>query len=34
MIGLLLISLVVGLIGAPDTRGKSLEQITRERYGA
>ena len=33
MIGLLLISLVVGLIGAPDTRGKSLEQITRERYG-
>ena len=34
MIGLLLISLVVGLVGAPDTRGKSLEQITRERYGA
>lgn len=33
MIVLLLISLVVGLIGAPDTRGKSLEQITKERYG-
>ncbi len=33
MIALLLISLVVGVIGCPDTRGKSLEQITRERYG-
>ncbi|MBQ7443941.1 MAG: MFS transporter [Bacteroidaceae bacterium] len=33
MIVLLAISLVVGLLGAPDTRGKSLEQITRERYG-
>ena len=33
MIILLLISLVVGFIGCPDTRGKSLEQITRERYG-
>ena len=33
MIALLLISLVVGVIGAPNTRGKSLEQITRERYG-
>ena len=33
MIALLLISLVVGVIGAPKTRGKSLEQITRERYG-
>lgn len=33
MIGLLLISLVIGVIGCPDTRGKSLEQITRERYG-
>lgn len=33
MIVLLLISLVVGVIGAPNTRGKSLEQITRERYG-
>lgn len=33
MIVLLLISLVVGVIGAPDTRGKSLDQITRERYG-
>jgi inositol transporter-like SP family MFS transporter len=33
MVGLLLISLIVGLIGMPNTRGKSLEQITRERYG-
>lgn len=32
MIALLLISLVVGLIGCPDTRGKSLDQITKERY--
>lgn len=34
MIALLLISLVVGVIGAPNTRGKSLEQITMERYGS
>ena len=33
MIVLLLISLVVGVIGCPNTRGKSLEQITKERYG-
>ncbi|MBR0432591.1 MAG: MFS transporter [Bacteroidaceae bacterium] len=33
MIVLLLISLIVGVIGAPDTRGKSLAQITRKRYG-
>ena len=33
MIGLLLISLIVGFIGCPNTRGKSLSQITRERYG-
>ena len=33
MIGLLLISLVVGAIGCPNTRGKSLSQITKERYG-
>ena len=33
MIALLAISLVVGVIGAPNTRGKSLDQITRERYG-
>ena len=33
MIALLLISLVVGVIGCPNTRGKSLEQITKERYG-
>ena len=34
MIALLLVSLVVGVIGAPNTRGKSLEQITKERYGS
>ena len=33
MIVLLLISLIVGVLGAPNTRGKSLAQITRERYG-
>lgn len=33
MIALLATSLVIGLIGMPNTRGKSLEQITRERYG-
>jgi inositol transporter-like SP family MFS transporter len=33
MIALLLISLVVGVIGCPNTRGKSFDQITRERYG-
>lgn len=33
MVALLLISLIVGLMGMPDTRGKELSQITRERYG-
>ena len=33
MITLLVISLVVGFIGAPKTRGRSLEDITKERYG-
>ena len=33
MIALLLISLIVGIIGCPNTRGKYLEQITKERYG-
>ena len=33
MVALLLTSLVVGLLGMPDTRGKSLDQITKERYG-
>lgn len=33
MIALLLLSLIIGVIGCPDTRGKSLEQITKERYG-
>lgn len=32
MIALLLISLAVGMIGFPNTRGKTLEQITKERY--
>ncbi|MFC7374937.1 MULTISPECIES: MFS transporter [unclassified Brachybacterium] len=34
MIVLLVGSLLIGVIGAPDTRGKSLEQIEEERYGA
>ena len=33
MVALLAISLIVGMIGMPNTRGKSLEQITKERYG-
>ena len=33
MIALLLLSLIIGVIGAPNTRGKSLAQITEERYG-
>ena len=33
MIALLAISLVVGFIGAPLTRARSLEEITKERYG-
>ena len=33
MIALLLISLIVGVIGAPRTRGRSLDDIVKERYG-
>ncbi|WP_279147986.1 MFS transporter [Segatella bryantii] len=33
MITLLLISLVVGVIGSPKTQGKTLDAITKERYG-
>ena len=33
MIILLVISLVVGFIGCPNTRGRSLESIAKERYG-
>jgi len=33
MIALLALSLIIGVIGCPDTRGKSLAQITKERYG-
>ena len=33
MIALLLISLIVGLIGCPNTRGRSLDSIVKERYG-
>ncbi|MDR1186792.1 MAG: MFS transporter [Bifidobacteriaceae bacterium] len=33
MMGFLVIGLVVGMIGAPDTQGKSLDQIEAERYG-
>ncbi len=33
MIALLAVSLIVGIIGAPNTRGRALEDITKERYG-
>lgn len=33
MIGLLFVALLIGTIWTPQTRGKSLEQITKERYG-
>jgi inositol transporter-like SP family MFS transporter len=33
MIGLLLFALVAGTVWAPKTRGKTLKQITKERYG-
>lgn len=33
MLAFFLISLLIGTIWAPVTRGKTLEQITRERYG-
>lgn len=33
MIGLLLIALLIGVIWTPQTRGKTLQQITKERYG-
>lgn len=33
LIGILAVSLVVGTLFAPNTRGKSLEQIEDERYG-
>lgn len=33
MIGLLVAALIIGFVGAPNTRGKSLEQIEVERYG-
>ena len=34
LIGILAVSLLVGTIWAPNTQGKTLEQIERERYGA
>ncbi|MDR2936762.1 MAG: MFS transporter [Rikenellaceae bacterium] len=33
MIGLLLIALIVGTVWTPKTQGKTLQQITKERYG-
>ena len=33
MIILLVISLIIGVVWTPKTRGKSLEMITKERYG-
>lgn len=33
MMALLAVSLVIGTVWTPQTRGKTLEQITKERYG-
>jgi inositol transporter-like SP family MFS transporter len=33
MIGLLLVAWLIGVIWTPQTRGKTLQQITKERYG-
>ncbi|EAD9020252.1 MFS transporter [Listeria monocytogenes] len=33
MIGLLTVSLLIGVIWSPKTRGRSLDDITKERYG-
>ena len=33
MMALLVISMLIGTIWTPQTRGKTLEQITKERYG-
>jgi inositol transporter-like SP family MFS transporter len=33
MIGLLIVALIIGTIWTPKTQGKSLQQITKERYG-
>lgn len=33
MIGLLTVSLLIGVIWAPKTRGRSIDDITKERYG-
>jgi len=34
MVILMVVSLIIGVIGTPKTRGKSLKQITQERYGS
>ena len=33
MVGLLTIALIIGILRTPDTRGKTLKQISEERYG-
>ncbi|WNH09429.1 MFS transporter [Thalassobellus suaedae] len=33
MVGLLLVALIIGTIWTPKTRGKTLQEITKERYG-
>lgn len=33
MMGLLIVALIIGTIWTPKTQGKSLQQITKERYG-
>ena len=33
MVALLIVALIIGIIWTPNTRGKTLKQITEERYG-
>lgn len=33
MIGFLLVAALIGTLGAPNTQGKTLQEIERERYG-
>lgn len=34
LVGLLTVALIIGVVWAPHTRGKTLKQIEKERYGA
>ena len=34
MVGLLIVALIIGIIWTPETLGKTLKQITKEKYGS